>query len=103
MTRMTYEEVKERFKEFGNYCDDYCDGSCEKCSDMEDRIINALDKQIPKKPVYFKKIGKYDNGQDLYAKESYPMCPVCETQLDYGCRCSNNDCGQKIDWSVTDK
>ena len=45
---MTYEEAKERFENFGTFCDDYneaCDGDCEKCSDMEDRILEALEKQ----------------------------------------------------------
>ena len=42
---MNYEEAEARFESFGTFCDDYneaCDGDCEKCSDMEDRIIEAL-------------------------------------------------------------
>lgn len=100
---MNYEEVIELFNSnnlhevicHSRLCN-YTGTGCSDCpfTHMSIRIREALEKQIPKKPTYFRKIGKC-----LYAEESYPMCPVCGKQLDYGCRCSNNDCGQTIDWS----
>ena len=50
-------------------------------------IINALEKQIPKKPYK-------DNENGVYEKDH---CPTCHRSLfpnDHHC-----ECGQKIDWS----
>lgn len=76
---MTYEVALAKFKAFG----------CEKCSDMEDRILEALEKQIPKKP----KVSHL--GFDIC-----PMCKSHEVRSTYGSRqdyCPY--CGQRIDWS----
>ena len=56
-------------------------------------IINALEKQIPKKPIEMKPTDKLLNG--------YYACPVCHGWVgmdEYSnkyCGC----CGNKIDWS----
>ena len=55
--------------------------------------IEALEKQIPKKPHYY---GDEDDGKIL--------CPNCETDLYDDRECGFNHCpycGQAIDWSDT--
>ena len=60
--------------------------------------INALEKQIPKKPEY--EAGGYADGELVY---DYAKCPICGHDFEYGINdwgcehCSN--CGQKLDWS----
>lgn len=59
--------------------------------------INALEKQIPKKPTpidYEKYMDTVKNA--LFLKESY-WCPNCNHVVKCGTYCS--DCGQKLDWS----
>ena len=59
-----------------------------------DRAINALEKQIPKKPGN-KKYSFYPHSTVL--KSKYGECPICKTiQVDDE-YCAN--CGQKLDWS----
>lgn len=90
---MTYEQAKERFKSFGTFCDDYndaCDGDCEMCSDMEDRILEALETQIPKKP------------DEVWMPSSdcarhIGKCPRCRASVFYGEDCKV--CTMQIDWS----
>ena len=58
-----------------------------------DAAIEALGKQIPKKPNYYKE-------EDIFVKDLffvYTYCPVCEKEIvmdDMYCGC----CGQAIDW-----
>ena len=63
------------------------DGTCKNCEN--DAAVNALDKQIPKKPI-----------GDLHSVPHY-RCPTCKctvsmynTQYDSFCKY----CGQAIDW-----
>ena len=75
---------KETYKGFPKDIDAACD-----------MAINALEKQIPKKP---KSITSVENSM-------YVKCPTCKltTVLYDGCvmeYCKN--CGQAIDWSDTD-
>ena len=59
--------------------------------------INALEKQIPKKPTpidYEKYMDTVKNA--LFLKGSY-WCPNCNHVVKCGTYCS--DCGQKLDWS----
>lgn len=52
-----------------------------------DKAIEALEKQIPKKPI------RSHNGiKTVYA------CPICHYSLLYKCGCYNNECRQRIDW-----
>ena len=81
---MTYEEVLNRLK----ICVDECDG-CLTCKAMEDSIeiaIEALEKQIPKKP--------YDTVHCPLCKIEVELQPVDTEQVTY---CLH--CGQAIDWS----
>ena len=59
--------------------------------------IQALEKQIPKKPTpidYEKYMDTVKNA--LFLKGSY-WCPNCNHVVKCGTYCS--DCGQKLDWS----
>ena len=66
-----------------------------------DIAIDALKKQIPKKPDY--EGDGYADGQLVY---DYAKCPICGHDFEYGINdweceyCS--DCGQKLDWSDID-
>ena len=68
-------------------------------SDEASKIaIQAIEKQIPKKPEY--EADGYADGELVY---DYAKCPICGHDFEYGindwgCKyCS--DCGQKLDWS----
>lgn len=60
--------------------------------------IQALEKQIPKKPEY--EADGHSDGELVY---DCAKCPICGHDFEYGindwgCKyCS--DCGQKLDWS----
>lgn len=84
-----------------------CDRKCEKCDllreDKEiqqgyDLAIEALEKQIPKKPEY--EADGYDENGELVYDTAY--CPICRHSFEYGINdwecdyCSN--CGQALDW-----
>ena len=60
--------------------------------------INALEKQIPKKPEY--EADGYADGELVY---DYAKCPICGHDFEYGINdwgCEHcSDCGQKLDWS----
>lgn len=75
---MIYEEALARFQAFG----------CEKYSDMEDRILEALEKQIPKKP------NKMNRGTTTVHSG---LCVNClNTVFSYSHYC--DVCGQAILW-----
>ena len=60
-------------------------------------IINALEKQVPKKPTpidYEKYMDIVKNA--LFLKGAY-WCPNCNHVVKCGTYCS--DCGQKLDWN----
>ena len=70
----------------------------QKRAEALDVAINALEKQIPKKPEY--EADGYAGGELVY---DYAKCPICGHDFEYGindwgCKyCS--DCGQKLNWS----
>lgn len=73
------------------------DCGTDNTEDLESIVINALGKQIPKKPIkrnpIIYRITK--DGQKTYAYQHF--CPLCDTKLkftDHHC-----PCGQAIDWS----
>ena len=59
-------------------------------------IVQALDKQIPKKPTY--EGDGYSNEHLVY--DTW-ICPCCETryEVDYDDYDYCPNCGQKLDWS----
>ena len=95
---MTYEEALVRFKAFSEFCDDRneaCDNNCDKCNAMESAIIEALEKQIPKKP-------KTTYDWDMLIRWN---CPECLRTIDspMGYSVAKHPfcpyCGQAIDWT----
>ena len=82
--------------ELCDYC--YSQGNFGEQKESFQMAINALEKQIPKKPEY--EAGGYANGELVY---DYAKCPICGHDFEYGINdwgceyCS--DCGQKLDWS----
>ena len=70
----------------------------QKRAEALDVAIQALEKQIPKKPEY--EGDGYADGELVY---DYAKCPICGHDFEYGINdwgceyCS--DCGQKLDWS----
>lgn len=66
--------------------------------------INALEKQIPKKPIRANRIIKKDGAFFLNDDNEYFKCPVCTTYdvplliNQQHCHC----CGQALDWSDTE-
>ena len=101
---MTYEEAnkpeniikmlnKRRMCPCGYCTDDKCVpehlmDACLKQDFVINKAIEALEKQIAKKPI------RSHNG----IKSVYE-CPVCHYPLLYKCGCYNNECRQMIDWS----
>ena len=69
----------------------------EEMREVRDTAINALEKQIPKKPIKKNPIcyEKTVDGQETYAYDCY--CPTCDTNVnDEKHHCP---CGQALDWS----
>lgn len=74
------------------YC--YLQGNFGQQKEAFEFAIQALEKQMPKKPGN-KKYSFYPHSTLL--KSKYGECPTCKTmQVDDEC-CAN--CGQKLDWS----
>ena len=66
---------------------DRCEGF--DCYDNSVKVIaDALEKQIPKKPIMRKDVA-----------ETYYICPECEWGVDKFDDNYCSDCGQKLDWS----
>lgn len=84
---MTHEEA---IKQLSNVTI-YHQGECTR--EALDIAINAIKKQIPKKPLIIK-------TGDFFG---HVICPNCE-EVEFGfkqpCFCDN--CGQAIDWSVSE-
>lgn len=65
-----------------------------------DLAIQALEKQIPKKPTDLKSI-TFDGSINRNFKSG--TCPTCGSYIDSDddkYYCGEKDCGQAIDWSV---
>ena len=64
-----------------------------------DMAIEALERQIPKKPDY-EADGYDENGNLIY---DYAKCPICGHDFEEGINDWNcgycSDCGQSLDWS----
>lgn len=93
---MNYKKAFTRFKLFGAFCDDRndaCDHNCDKCNAMESAIIEALEKQIPKKPRITIHNGYCPNCKNAFGKKYvedaviYPhwkgYCPICGQAIDW--------------------
>lgn len=85
---MTYQDAIENLKVLKISEDDNSVGKLKMLT--YDIAIEALEKQIPKKPSYY---GEEDDGKIL--------CPYCETDLYDDRECGFNNCpycGQAISW-----
>ena len=57
------------------------------------KAIEALEKQIPKKPIIRK-------TEDYFGNVKHTLCPNCkETEFVFAQPCFCHHCGQAIDWS----
>ena len=91
---MTEIEAKEIVRKEKAYMDSHAGRAQSEAFQM---AINALEKQIPKKPIaidYEKYMDTVKNA--LFLKGAY-WCPNCKHVVKCGTYCS--DCGQKLDWS----
>lgn len=68
----------------------------EKIIDAHNKAIEALEKQIPKKPLKIK--GVYKDKFICPACKSKEVVTGCDPFIDYGLDYCNN-CGQALDWS----
>ena len=75
------------------YC--YSQGNFGNQKEAFQMAINALEKQIPKKPIV-----EYKNTND-YITEIEWKCPICRTNYIELVPCGEwcNNCGNRIDWS----
>jgi hypothetical protein len=88
---MTKQEALESLK-----FEVYEEGHCSYIEEELSIAIEALEKQIAKKPII---INFYDKTDDSYVRVS--RCSRCEEYVYRGeIYCSK--CGQKLDWSETD-
>lgn len=80
---MTNEEAKERLKKFQPFLDG---DDWKECYQL---AIDALDKQIQKKPI---------EGEDEYGYFCH-LCPNCGSYKTWDCEDWCSECGQHFDWS----
>ena len=86
---MTYEEVIKHFESLQKrYTKQHNGRMCEKVN----LALEALEKQIPKKPIIRK-------TKDYFGYAEYILCPNCK-KVDFGLTqpCFCRLCGQAIDW-----
>ena len=86
---MTYEEAIKLL----NSVTIYYGGKCSRTA--LDLAIEALDKQIPKKPII-------REAEDSFGNVKHTLCPNCqETEFVFTQPCFCHHCGQAIDWEVS--
>ena len=90
---MTYEEAIKNINALNAVCGqkDFYDAEFENALAL---AIDALEKQIPKKPII-------REAEDSFGFVKYILCPNCE-KVDFGYErhCFCRLCGQAIDWEV---
>ena len=94
---MTYEEAIEYITE--RYVTMSMCLSLDECTKHNKAIsmaIDALDKQMPKKPII-------REAEDSFGYVKHILCPNCE-KVDFGYErpCFCKLCGQAIDWEVSE-
>lgn len=93
---MTLEAAKSTFllKHCAERCKVYqADDTCKNCE--INAAIEALEKQIPKKPKLHRTFEVLGMTDSIY------LCPSCDTMLDNEDYCTN--CGQALDWREVEK
>ena len=90
---MTYEDAIKNINALNAVCGkkDFYDTEFENALAL---AIDALEKQIPKKPII-------REAEDSFGFVKYILCPNCE-KVDFGYErhCFCKLCGQAIDWEV---
>lgn len=88
---MTIEEAAKILADDYSLCLSECEGDCNKCvKGAKEMAIEALEKQIPKKPIK-----KTNFGSDILDGK---YCPCCDSMFDRTTKFCVS-CGQAIDWS----
>lgn len=89
---MMYEEaLREVLHQVYRNTDDFEMRISKECYKL---IIEALEKQIPKKPIF-------ESGQTSpFGVDDVPYCPSCRCDLPEVSYCEK--CGQALDWSDTE-
>ena len=91
---MTYEEAIKNINALNAVCGkkDFYDAEFENVLAL---AIDALEKQIPKKPII-------REAEDSFGYVKYILCPNCEkVEFGYERPCFCRLCGQAIDWEVS--
>ena len=85
---MTYEEAIKLL----NSVTIYYGGKCSRTA--LDLAIEALEKQIPRKPII-------REAEDYFGNVKHTLCPNCqETEFVFTQPCFCHHCGQALDWEV---
>lgn len=109
--QMTAQEAIAEFKT--SYCAERCPALLENncCYKTECEIylaIEALEKQIPKKPITRYGVTYFCppdcGGKDYDEYGDVLICPMCKKDIEVGSMYENycHKCGQEIDWSEED-
>lgn len=89
---MTYEEaLREVLHQVYRNTDDFEMRISKECYKL---IIEALEKQIPKKPIF------ESEQTSPFGVDDVPYCPSCRCDLPEVSYCEK--CGQALDWSDTE-
>ena len=91
---MAYEEAIKNINALNAVCGkkDFYDAEFENVLAL---AIDALEKQIPKKPII-------REAEDSFGYVKYILCPNCEkVEFGYERPCFCRLCGQAIDWEVS--
>ena len=90
---MTYEEAIKHFKSLQKrYTKEHNGRMCEKVN----LALEALEKQIPKKPIIRK-------TEDYFGNVKHTLCPNCQkTEFVFTQPCFCHHCGQALNWEVNE-
>lgn len=90
---MNYSEVIKHFKSLQKrYTTEHNGKMCEKVQ----LAIEALEKQMPKKPII-------RETEDYFGYAKYVLCPNCkEVDFNFEQPCFCKNCGQAIDWGESE-
>ena len=92
---MTYEEAIKNINALNAVCGqkDFYDAEFENALAL---AIDALEKQIPKKPII-------REAEDSFGNVKHTLCPNCqETEFVFTQPCFCHHCGQALDWEVSE-
>lgn len=101
---MTYEEARKALEiTQQSLAQSYKAGS-HLAMEKNGLAIEALEKQIPKKPIKANYIVKVNGVDTLLDENEFTKCPSCiykDIEVKHGQKCCHI-CGQALDWSDTE-